>query len=163
MASTGTRAVPGGRGRRLLVAGIGGALLVAAVLAALILSGWPSGAAKGGTGPTAPSEIDLLPSVGTRSTCIVDTPGEPRPILPLAYGALQANTYSVPTGTVGHVGMCYNATDGALFSYANWTKVGAAGGWFSYPQVAYGVDQYLGALTTYTNQSGAWALPQTVA
>lgn len=59
--------------------------------------------------------------------------------------------------------MCYNASDGSLFSYANWTKVGDGGGWFSYPQVAYGVNEYAGAHTTYTNQSPDWVLPQTVA
>ncbi len=110
-----------------------------------------------------PTEIPLLPSATTRSSCIVGTPGTPRPTLALQFGTLQANTYSVPNGTVGHVGMCYNATAGSLFGYANWSHVGAAGGWFSYPQVAYGVNDYAGAGTTYTNQSSAWSLPQTVA
>ena len=118
------------------------------------------GPAAGGYGPT---EIDLLPSTATRSGCIVGTPGVPRPTYPLHYGTLQANTYDVPSGTVGHVGMCYAASDGSLFAYANWSHVGASGGWFSYPQVAYGVNDYAGPATTYTNQSPAWALPQTVA
>jgi len=113
--------------------------------------------------PAAPEEISLLPSSGTRSACITDTPGLPRPTLPLANGTLQANTYDVPNGTTGHAGMCYDAADGSLFSYANWSRVGPAGGWFSYPQVAYGVNDYLGAFTTYTNQSPDWVLPQTVA
>jgi hypothetical protein len=69
----------------------------------------------------------------------------------------------VPTGTVGHVGRCYNAPRGSLFSYANGSHVGTAGGWFSYPQVAHGVGIYAGSDTVYTNQSPAWALPKTVA
>ncbi len=110
-----------------------------------------------------PTEIDLLPSAGTPSRCIVDTPGQPRPTLTLREGTLQANTYSVPTGTTGHVGMCYDAANGSMFGYANWSKVGASGGWFSYPQIAYGVNLYDGVHTTYTPQSPAWRLPQTVA
>ena len=116
-----------------------------------------------GSGPEGPAEIDLLPSPGTRSSCIVDILGEPRPTLALDNGTFQANTYDVPSGTSGHVGMCYNATSGSMFSYANWTKVGTGGGWFSYPQVAYGVNEYDGSRTTYTNQSPAWTLPQSVA
>lgn len=49
-----------------------------------------------------------------------------------------------------------------MLAYANWSHVGAAGGWFSYPQVTYGVNYYLGARTNYTNQSPSWVLPQTV-
>jgi hypothetical protein len=116
------------------------------------------------TSPTSgPATIEVLPSSTTRSGCIVGTPGVPRPVLPLRYGMFQANTYSVPKGTVGHVGMCYDATTGAMLGYANWSTVGAGGGWFSYPQIAYGVDLYDGVYTTYTNQSPAWTLPQTIA
>ncbi len=105
--------------------------------------------------------VDVLPSPGTASSCIVGTPGVPRPVLPLDEGVFQANTYDVPAGTTGHVGMCYNATPGELFAYANWSHVGATG-WFSYPQVTYGVNSWDGAGSTYTNQSPAWSLPQTV-
>ena len=147
--------------RLLVVAAIAGTLVVATVAAVVLLE--RPGTSAVGPNPSAPTEIDLLPSSGSHSACIVDTPGTPRPILGMHYGALQANTYNVPTGTVGHAGMCYNATTGSLFSWVNWSKVGSAGGWFSYPQVAYGVNVYDGALTTYTNQSAAWALPQTVA
>jgi len=59
--------------------------------------------------------------------------------------------------------MCYFAGNGSLYSWANWSQVGTSGGWFSYPQVAYGVANYDGNATTYTNQSPAWMLPQTVA
>ncbi len=107
--------------------------------------------------------IVILPSASTRSGCITGDPGVPRPTYNLHEGILQANTYSVPTGTTGHVGMCYDAATGALFSYANWSKVGAAGGWFSYPQVTYGVNFWDGAFSTYSNQSAGWQLPQTVA
>lgn len=110
----------------------------------------------------APVEIDLLPSSGTPSHCITGVPGVPRPTYPLEVGILQANTYDVPSGTTGTVGMCYDATTGAMLGYANWTHVGSAGGWFSYPQIAYGVNFWYGPYTTYTNQSSAWALPQTV-
>ncbi len=58
--------------------------------------------------------------------------------------------------------MCYNASPGSLFAYANWSKVGSAGGWFSYPQVTYGVNSWDGVHSTYTNQSPAWTLPQSV-
>jgi len=96
---------------------------VIAVAAVLIAGGagayWAARElAPGVSGPTAhgPTVIGMLPSPATRSGCIVGTPGVPRPTLSLHYGTLQANTYSVPSGTVGHVGMCYNATTGALFS-----------------------------------------------
>lgn len=159
MHPSGSPALP--RRRRLLALAVAVVVVVAgagAYLTLRLLVG--AGAGPLGYGPT---EIDVLPSPATRSACIVDTPGTPRPTYDLRYGTLQANTYSVPTGTVGHAGMCYNATTGSLFSYVNWTHVGAEGGWFSYPQVAYGVDDYAGAATVYTNQSPAWALPQTVA
>jgi hypothetical protein len=136
----------------VVVAGVGGYLLVRDVAAPTRRSV-----------PPGPAEIPVLPSAGSASSCIVDELGEPRPTLNLEYGTLQANTYDVPSGTTGHAGMCYDASTGALFSYANWSAVGSAGGWFSYPQVAYGVDEYLGARTTYTPQDPAWALPQSVA
>ena len=118
---------------------------------------------SGGPAPPAPgSAIDLLPSPGTRSGCIVGTPGVPRPTLALDEGVLQGNTYNVPTGTTGHVGMCYDASAGSMFAYANWSHVGPAGGWFSYPQITYGVNDWLGAYSTYTNQSPLWELPETV-
>ncbi len=107
--------------------------------------------------------VSLLPSPETRSGCIVGTPGVPRPTYALHEGMFQANTYDVPNGTRGHVGMCYNATGGDMFAYANWSEVGPAGGWFSYPQVTYGVNFWDGPFTTYTNMSPAWKLPQTVA
>jgi hypothetical protein len=113
-------------------------------------------------GPGSPSLIEVLPSHGTRSSCIVGTPGVPRPVLPLANGTFQANTYSVPNGTAGHVGMCYDEGAGSLFAYANWSHVGGSGGWFSYPQVTYGVDNWDGARSTYTNQSPSWILPEEV-
>ncbi len=106
--------------------------------------------------------IDLLPSPGTRSGCIVGTPGVPRPTYALDDAVLQANTYEVPAGTTGHVGMCYSASAGDLLAYANWSEVGAAGGWFSYPQVTYGVNLWDGIFSTYTNMSPVWKLPQSV-
>jgi len=152
---------PGPRRRRVRVVTILAAIVAIGVttafLAVRLVPTIPVG------NPTAPTEIDLLPSDGTRSACIVDTPGEPRPTLALQNGTLQANTYEVPGGTVGHAGMCYRASTGSMFAWVNWSKVGGVGGWFSYPQVAYGVDDYDGEHTTYTNQSPAWVLPQTVA
>jgi hypothetical protein len=140
--------------------GIGAVIAVAAVVlvAAIVVYGFPS---KGGSSPT-PSGIEILPSGGTGSRCITGTPGVPRPSLPLAEGAFQANTYNVPNGTTGHIGMCYNAATGSMFAYANWTRVGPAGGWFSYPQLTYGVADWLGPFSTYTNQSPSWILPQPV-
>jgi hypothetical protein len=132
------------------------------VAGAVYLVERPSGGPSSSPAPAGPTTISMLPSPGTRSDCIVGTPGVPRPVLPLHYGVFQANTYNVPVGTTGHIGMCYSATDGSLLGYANWSKVGAGGGWFSYPQVAYGVNDYLGEFTTYTNQSSAWVLPQTI-
>ncbi len=149
------------RGRRTLAILTAGLVVIAGVggyVALRALGPHPSS-----PGASGPAEITILPSPGTRSTCIVDDIGAPRPTLALDYGMFQANTYDVPSGTSGHAGMCYGAATGALFGYANWTKVGGAGGWFSYPQVAYGVDEYLGLATTYTPQSPAWSLPQTVA
>jgi hypothetical protein len=59
--------------------------------------------------------------------------------------------------------MCYNASSGAMFAYANWSQVGGTGfSWFSYPQVTYGVNAWDGAYSTFTNQNPRWSLPQTV-
>ena len=159
--STGAAHLPGtGRSRRTAVAVALAITVVAASLGGY--SVWRVLARPGANG-YGPTEIDVLPSEGTRSGCIVGTPGAPRPTSALHFGTLQANTYSVPAGTTGHVGMCYNASSGAMFAYANWSHVGSGGGWFSYPQVAYGVDLYAGEATVYTNQSPAWSLPETVA
>jgi hypothetical protein len=109
------------------------------------------------------SEISLLPSGTTGSTCISQPVGSPSVQLPLENGTLQTNVYSPPSGTGGNASLCYNAPSGRLNSYANWTHVGGNGGWFSYPQLAYGVNDYDGSYDTYTNQSPTWALPQSVA
>jgi hypothetical protein len=114
------------------------------------------------TRPPSPSnEVQVLPSKATSPGCIVGTPGVPRPTFQLQNGTLQANTYNVPSGTIGHVGMCYGG-DGSLFGYANWSHVGSAGGWFSYPQVTDGVNFWDGAYSSYTPQSSLWAVPTTV-
>jgi hypothetical protein len=87
----------------------------------------------------------------------------PRPVLSLQDGVLQGNTYNVPAETSGHVGMCYDASSGAMFAYANWSHVGGTGySWMSYPQITYGVNAWDGTYTTYTNQNPDWSLPQTV-
>ncbi len=151
---------PRHRRRVALAATVVVAIVAVGLVLAVLLVPFAPGAPA--ANPNSPTEIDLLPSSGTHSTCIVATPGVPRPSLPLHNGTLQANTYGVPAGTTGHAGMCYNAGSGSLFSWANWSKVGGAGGWFSYPQIAYGVANYEGAATTYTNQSPTWVLPQTV-
>ena len=147
-----------------------GAIAVAVVLgvgslAYVVLVPTSSSPGSGPTGPIGSSTIELLPSHGTRSACIVGTPGVPRPELPLANGTFQGNTYSVPNGTMGHVGMCYSSDPGSLFAYANWSRVGSTGGWFSYPTVAYGVNDWaysVGGTPTYTHQGPAFELPQTV-
>ena len=150
--------------RRPLVAVLVAVLAILAGAASYaVLIHTPSSSPGGSSpGPGPNGLIEVLPSPGTGSTCIVGTPGVPRPVLPLHEGVLQGNTYSVPSGTVGHVGLCYNAGQGSLFSYANWTHVGGAGGWFSYPSVVYGGNEWAGAGSTYTNQSPAWVLPQQV-
>lgn len=136
--------------------------MIAVVVIASTLARWPVSAVPE-HGSSAPSAIDLLPSSGTRSHCIVGYPDVPRPTYPLDDAVLQANTYDVPNGTTGQVGMCYDAATGAMLGYANWSKVGPAGGWISYPQITYGVNFWYGPYTTYTNESGVWTLPQTVA
>ena len=145
----------------LVVGAVSVAILVwvaylAFIWPALYGSGTPVGLPPG-------TAIDLIPSTGTPSACITGTPGVPRPTLALSEGVLQANTYNVPSGTAGHVGMCYDAASQSMFAYANWSKVGPAGGWFSYPQITYGVNDWAGRYTTFTNQSPLWELPQTVA
>ncbi len=149
----------GRRGRRTAIVAV---VVAVAIVGAAIWVLRPS--SPTGSGPTpVGSGIDLLPSPTTPSGCITGTPGVPRPTYNLDEGVFQANTYDVPSGTTGHVGMCYDAETGSMFAYANWSQVGAAGGWFSYPQVTYGVNFWDGAFSTYTNQSSTWALPQTVA
>jgi hypothetical protein len=114
-------------------------------------------------GGSLPTEINILPSPGTLTHCIYgNPPGVSNNELPLANGTLGTNVYAAPNGTRGQVTMCYNATTGALNNSVDWKKVGGKGGWFSYPQVVYGVNAY-GGSDTYTNQSAAWTLPQTVA
>ncbi len=151
---------PRRRGRAVVAVLLAAIAVIAGLAVAYAVASRTAGSPPG---PAGPAEIDLLPSSGTPSKCLVGTPGQPRPSFGLRYGALQANTYNVPSGTTGSIGMCYRAANGSLFAYANWSKVGAGGGWFSYPQVAYGVASYDGSSTTYTNQSPAWSLPQTVA
>ena len=115
--------------------------------------------------PSAPgaSETVILPSSGTSSGCITGTPGVARPVFNLNYGVLQGNTYDVPSGTVGHVGMCYDASTGAMFAYANWSHVGGTGyAWMSYPQVTYGANFWYGPYSTLTGQNPAWNLPLSV-
>jgi len=150
------------RAKRVVIVAVVAAVLLAAGAAAavVLLAGSGPGPAVPPAGPPGPATIELLPSAGSGSSCIVDQLGEPRPTLNLANATLQANTYDVPSGTTGHAGMCYYASNGTMYAYANWTKVGAEGGWFSYPQVTYGVDDYDGAYTTYTPQSPSWSLPQ---
>jgi len=116
--------------------------------------------ASSGSGST---ETMILPSPGTSSSCITGTPGIPRPVLTLDDGVLQGNTYNVPTGTIGHVGMCYNANVGSMFAYANWTHVGGTGySWMSYPQVTYGVNFWDGPYSNFTSQNPDWSLPLSV-
>ncbi len=148
------------RGWPIVVGPILVAVIVVVGYVALVQS--PKGTPSGPAPPATGSAIELLPSPGTPSACIVGSPGVPRPTLALSEGVLQANTYDVPSGTSGHVGMCYDAASGSMFAYANWSRVGPAGGWFSYPQVTYGVNFWAGAESTYTNQSPLWELPQTV-
>jgi hypothetical protein len=154
---------PDSRARFLVVLTIlvAGLLLLAAVGYLLTRPSKDTTGAPNAPSLPAPTRIELLPSEGTPSACIVDDPGAPRPTLALDNGTFQANTYNVPAGTTGHVGMCYDAGTGSMFSYANWTRVGATG-WFSYPSLAYGVNEWAGADSTYTGQGPAWTIPQPV-
>jgi hypothetical protein len=139
-------------------------LLIVAILTGLGWSysnGWIGGGSHADLSDS--DLVQILPSPGTKSQCITQGPGAPEAILPLQYGALQTNVYSAPNGTAGAVGMCYNAASGTLFNYVNWSEVGGKGGWFSYPQVAYGVDQFEGSTDTYTGQGSNWVLPQSEA
>lgn len=151
------------RRRILLILAVVAGLVIASLVAVLALAPGSAPPARSTSGSGRGNEIDVLPSPGTHSGCIFGTPGVPRPTYALDNGTFQGNTYTVPTGTVGHVGMCYGASSGAMFAYANWSHVGDPGGWFSYPQVTYGVNDWLGAYSTYTNQSPLWTQPQTVA
>jgi hypothetical protein len=143
------------------VVGLAIAVVVIVVVAFTLV--FPRGSSPATRAPGGPSEIEILPSGGTASHCITGVPNVPRPTYPLRDGVLQGNTYTVPSGTTGEIGMCYDAATGAMLGYANWSKVGPAGGWFSYPQITYGVDFWYGPYTTYTNESASWTLPQTVA
>jgi hypothetical protein len=141
---------------------VGGA--VAIVVIVVVAYGVSSGAIRlSSEKPVATGPFDILPSPGTPSGCVVDQPGEPRATYNLDDGVLQPNTYAIPNGTAGAAGMCYNSATGAMFAYVNWSHVASPGGWFSYPQIAYGVNSFAGSYSTYTGQSPAWSLPQTVA
>jgi hypothetical protein len=139
-------------------------------LGAALVVGATAGAAGSSLGPTAVStegllpanEVPVLPSGTTATQCISQVPGGPSEQLPLEYGALQTNVYSPPAGTGGNASICYDAANGKVTTRVNWTHVGGSGGWFSYPQLAYGVDSYDGSYDTFTNQSAVWTLPQTV-
>ncbi|MCI4344892.1 MAG: hypothetical protein L3J87_04640, partial [Thermoplasmata archaeon] len=113
--------------------------------------------------PPFTGEIDILPAAGIAPGCVVATPGAGVPTKSLDNGSLEANTFSVPAGTSGSVGLCYNANDGSVLNYVNWSQVGGSGGWFSYPEISYGVEAWGGSATTYTPQSSHWSLPATVA
>jgi hypothetical protein len=139
---------------------VGIVVVVVIVLAAAVSTGVIRLRPASHDTPSGP--VEILPSHGTPSGCIDAVPGQPRPTYNLVDGVLQPNTYAVPNGTAGVVGMCYNAASGAMMAYVNWTHVGSPGGWFSYPQVTYGVNQFAGSYSTYTGQSAAWALPQSV-
>lgn len=140
------------------------ALLVVAILAGL---GWSASLGWIGGGSHAdlsdPDLVHILPSSGTKSQCISQAPDQPEALFPLQDGVLQTNVYAPPNGTVGSVGMCYDAGSGALSNYVNWSAVGGKGGWFSYPQIVYGVDQFEGPTDTYTGQGPNWMLPQSEA
>jgi hypothetical protein len=143
---------------------VAAAAVAIAVIATIAFAlGFPHPSAPPPRSTASPGLINILPSSGTRSYCITGVPGVPRPTYPLQYGVFQGNTYNVPTGTSGLVGMCYDSSTGSMLGYANWSKVGPAGGWFSYPQITYGVNFWYGPYTTYTNMSPSWELPQKVA
>jgi len=114
--------------------------------------------------PTVPHAevIPILPSAGTASKCVTQHPAKTNRQYALRKGALETNVYAAPHGTTGLAGLCYDAATGSLLGYVNWTHVGGKGGWFSYPEVAYGVDEY-GPNDTYTHQNPKWALPESVA
>jgi hypothetical protein len=57
--------------------------------------------------------------------------------------------------------MCYDPASGSMFAYTNWSHVSATG-WYSYPSVVYGVNEWNGAHSTNTSQSPAWVLPRSV-
>jgi hypothetical protein len=57
--------------------------------------------------------------------------------------------------------MCYDSATGAMYSYTNWSHVSATG-WYSYPSVVYGVNEWLGQYSTFTNMSPIWTIPRPV-
>jgi len=139
-------------------------VLLLAVLAGVGLSyskGWIGGGSHSALSDS--NLVQIIPSPGTKSQCITQTPDGPEALLPLQYGVLQTNVYSAPNGTLGQVGMCYNAPTGSLYNYVNWSQVGGKGGWFSYPQIVYGVNQFEGSTDSYTGQGPSWVLPQSEA
>jgi hypothetical protein len=107
--------------------------------------------------------VSILPSTGTRSGCVTQGPNSTEGQLSLQNGVLQTNVYAAPNGTTGSVGMCYDASTGDLFNYVNWSHVGGKGGWFSYPQIVYGVNEFEGSTDSYTGQGADWVLPQSAA
>jgi hypothetical protein len=152
------------RSRRRVWSVVVAVLLIVAVLAGLgysVKQGWIGGSSN--VPPSSSNLVSILPSEGTKSECITQAPGNPEALLPLQYGVLQTNVYAAPNGTVGSAGMCYNDESGDLFNYVNWSHVGGKGGWFSYPQIAYGVNQFEGPTDTYTGQGASWILPQSEA
>lgn len=121
-----------------------------------------------GAPPPRTGPIDLLPSNGTASQCAIGNSSVLNATSALQVGSLEASTFNVPKNTTGQDGVCYNASNGSVLGYSNFSEVGGGvvkdgGSWFSYPEVTYGVDQWAGAYTTYTNQLPPWTLPQTVA
>jgi len=151
---------PKSRRRPWLIAACLAIAIGVTVSAVFVLSS--TGGSKPSSVVTA-SQTEILPSSGTPSRCIIGVPGQPRPVLDLTYGVLQANTYDVPGGTQGQVGMCYSAPEGSMFGYANWTAVGGSGySWMSYPQVTYGVNFWYGPYSTFTGQNPDWSLPRNV-
>jgi hypothetical protein len=145
------------------------AVVVVVLLIVTVLGGLGYSVSQGGIGGdsrsvTADSNVvHILPSSGTKSQCISQAPSQPEALLPLQYGVLQTNVYAPPNGTAGSVGMCYDAGSGSLSNFVNWSAVGGKGGWFSYPQVVYGVNQFEGPTDTYTGQLPNWMLPQSEA
>jgi hypothetical protein len=106
--------------------------------------------------------IRILPSEDTPSKCVTQSAKKENHQSRLHNGTLETNVYAAPHGTVGQAGLCYDAATGGLLGYVNWSHVGGKGGWFSYPEIAYGVDEY-GPNDTYTHQSSKWTLPESVA
>jgi hypothetical protein len=157
---------PLARRHRWIYLGLGMVMLVV-LIAAVVSEALPAnlGAAGSGTpssSPPGPPVVNILPSHATKSDCVTQGPNQTEEQLPLHNGTIQTNLYKPPNGTVGAVGECYSSGTGSLFSYVNWSAVGGKGGWYSYPQITYGVDYYEGPTDTYTNQSSMWTLPKPV-